>query len=202
MGRVTWKGLPRFVLDEYGVEENWEGLFRFPYRLADGGLYAMHVVAPSGRRWWEPGDGRPAIPFGLQLLEHEPAFRKYRCLAICEGESDALAMAAAPGGEGLDVIALPGASTWRPEWAVHTVGYETVYVLGDGDGPGRKLNAAIRRDVLNACIVNLADGDDARKVAQRDVAELVALLTTAEWERDLLSTTALADFEEALARAA
>jgi hypothetical protein len=94
---LSWKRLPAWVLAEYGVDQDW-GADPSPVRLPDGGFYAMHVHAPSGRRWWEPADGRPVIPFGLQLLE--PEFRQHKCLAICEGESDAMAVAAALGAEG------------------------------------------------------------------------------------------------------
>jgi len=112
------------------------GLVVVPYRTSAGELYADRVIAGSGRRWWSPGDGRPVIPFGLDRLERL-AFRRYRALAICEGESDALALSAAFKGDGVDVLGVPGAGTWKPEWAVHAVGYSAVYVAGDGDAAGR-----------------------------------------------------------------
>jgi hypothetical protein len=82
------------------------------------------------------------------------------------------------------VIGIPGANTWRPAWTKYAAGYGCVYVLGDGDEPGRNLNAAVRRDIPDACVVNLSAGEDVRRVAQRDVAELVGLLSASEWLRD------------------
>ena len=111
---TNWRGLPRFVLNEYGVTHDDDGLVRIPYRLPDGSLYAMRVVAPSGGAL---GGSRETaarlIPFGLDQLA-DPAFRQYRALAITEGESDALALSATFGVEGLDVLGAPGATTGAP----------------------------------------------------------------------------------------
>jgi hypothetical protein len=180
-----WKGLPRFVLHEYGVIADHAGLVRIPYRLADGGLYAERVIAPNGRQWWRPGDGRPVIPFGLDRLEH-PRFRKYRGLGICEGESDAFAISAAFGAKGLDVLGVPGAGTWKPEWARHADGYAAVYVLGDGDHAGRCFNQRVAQDLPDATVVWLPEGEDVRSIVQRDPAELVRLLDEADRLRSLL----------------
>lgn len=175
-----WKGLPAYVLAEAGVTRDPDGLVRIPYLLADGGLWAERVVAPDGRRWWRPGDGRPVIPFGLDRQER-PEFRGYRCLGLVEGESDALALWAALGHEGLDVLGVPGASCWKSEWAAHADGYLASYVLGDGDNAGRVLNAAVRRDLPEVIAVELPDGEDVRAIIQRDSADvLLDLIGTAE----------------------
>jgi hypothetical protein len=165
-----WKGLPGYVLNEAGVRRDRD-VVRLPYRLPDGSLYANRVVADNGRRWWEPGDGRPVIPFGLDRLEDSP-YRRYRVLAVCEGESDALAVWAALAHHGVDVLGIPGAGTWKPEWRDYIAKtderYAAVYAVGDGDDAGRHMNDAVVRDVPDACAIWLPEGDDARALVQRD----------------------------------
>ena len=154
----------------------------------------------------------PGDPFGLDRLEH-PDFRGYRSLAIVEGESDALALWAAHGHEGRDVIGGPGASTWRSAWTEHANGDVATYAFGDGDGAGRALNAAARRDLPDAIAVELPDGEDVRSIVQRDGADaLLDLIGEAERAAEIgsaiLSATSLADLyaklglEEAIDRAA
>jgi|GEM_PF-3127340 len=173
MSAITWKGLPLWVLADAGVRFE-DGLVVIPYRTAPGELYAERVIAQDGRRWWRPGDGRPVIPFGLDRLER-PAFRQYRALAICEGESDGLAFSAAFAGDGVDVLGVPGAGTWKPEWAMHTAGYAAVYVAGDGDDAGRMLDAVVYRDVPGAMLLRLPDGADLRALLQGDNGRAVVL---------------------------
>lgn len=171
---IGWKGIPTYVLEEAGVTVDYDGLVHIPYRIPDGRLYAERVVAPNGRQWWRPGDGRPLIPYGLdRLASHR--MRRYRCLAIVEGESDALALRAALGAEGLDVLGVPGARTWRTEWAEHAAGYDT-YVFGDGDIAGRHLNAAVVRDIPSAGVVDLPLGLDVRDVLQQGGASALLSL--------------------------
>jgi hypothetical protein len=184
---LTWRGLPAWLLEERGVTIDGEGLVHIPYRTLDGDLYAERVVAPSGRRWWRPGDGRPVIPFGLDRLE-VPRFRRYRGLVVAEGESDALAISAAFGAC-LDVLGIPGARVWRPEWAPHAAGYAAVYALGDGDDAGGEFTRAILRDVPGAFAIWLDDGLDARDIVQTDPRWFAALLAEAEAMREFLSTS-------------
>ena len=186
---MTWRGLPEWILAEAGVQVFSDGLVIAPYRLADGRLWADHFIAPNGRRWWEPGDGRSVIPFGLEALE-APRYRRYRLLVICEGESDSLAVRAALGAEGVDALGIPGSSTWRPSWAESGAGYSAVYVAGDGDEAGRALSDRVLADLRGVRLIRLPPGEDARSVIQRDGPEaFLGLMDEAD---------RLADFIEAL----
>src|SRR5262249_38068588 len=127
---------------------------------------ANRVVAPSGRRWWEPGDGRPLIPFGLD--RQWTSLRDCRSLVITEGESDTIALHAALATEGYDVIGVPGCGTWRPSWARYADGYSKIYVAGDGDLPGRKLDASVTRDVPGCVSLAIPTGQDVRSILQAE----------------------------------
>jgi len=202
---LGWKGLPTYVLVECGITVDSEGLVRVPYFLADGGLYAHRVVAPSGRRWWEPGDGRPVVPFGLEVL---PDFhdRAGHVLFVSEGESDRLALMAAYGSEAVDTLGIPGAAMWRAEWRTLLEGFDRVYVVPDGDEAGRELGLAVkygpswvrnqrllpaeRQELADdgfaaALVVQLPAGKDARGILQGPggVQEFETYIRTAEYDR-------------------
>jgi hypothetical protein len=162
---MSYSSLLSWLVEEAGICFEPDGLVVIPYRLPDCRLYAERVIAPNGRRWWRPGDGRQLIPFGLEKLSRE-RMRPYACLAIAEGESDALALRAAYNGTALEVIGIPGARCWRSEWATLARGYAAVYVFGDGDQAGRALNADVVRDVPGALIVDVPAGGDVRDLLE------------------------------------
>jgi hypothetical protein len=56
-------------------------------------------------------------------------------------------------------------------------------VLGDGDDAGRRFNQRVARDLPDANLVWLPEGEDARGIVQRDPAELGGLLAEADWYR-------------------
>jgi len=182
----TWRGLPAWALKEANVRTEDGSRVVLPYYLLDGRLYAERVVAIDGRRWWRPGDGRPVIPYGLAWLE-EPRFRRYRVLLLAEGESDALAAWGALAHHGVDVLGVPGAGTWKPEWRDHLDGYCAAYVAGDGDDAGRALTRRVTHDT-GAQPLELADGDDLRALIQRGGGDAVLeLMSAADRRADIRS---------------
>jgi hypothetical protein len=91
-------------------------------------------------RYWDGSKG--AVP-GSQFtacLYRPPGFkRESDTTVLCEGESDAWAMASDPKGT-WDVLALPsGAGCWKPEWAEQLTDplcRRQVYIVMDNDEPG------------------------------------------------------------------
>lgn len=162
---MRWKGLRADVLEAAGVTVDHDGLVHVPYRLRNGRLYSERVVAPTGRRWWRPGDGRPVIPFGLDQLRAGVG----RGLIWTEGESDTLAIRTHFACLGFSVLGVPGSGCWRPEWARYADGFEVVYVVPDGDGPGRWLGQKILAAIPSARVAWLMpEGMDARGLIQRE----------------------------------
>lgn len=188
---VAWKGLPRCVLAEAGVEVR-DGLVRVPYRDIEGATHNVRLFAPPGRCWWER-TGLPLRPFGLETLRRPPHDRG---LLVAEGESDALALRASFSW-GYDVLGVPGATSWHREWRSYAEPYAAVYALGDGDEAGRRLAASVRRDVPRARIVPIPADEDARSLLQREgPGALDWLLEEADrlarLERELLGEAAYA----------
>ena len=105
---------------------------------------------------------------------------------VLEGESDRLALLEAfawwerfP--RGVFGLSLPGAGSWADEWADYLRPFPVVYVIGDGDEPGRAMTWKVRRSAPWVRPVALADGDDVRAVLQRgDLGELLAAIADAD----------------------
>lgn len=166
-----WKGISYLVTEPAGLV--FEGdLVKAPYRLPDGAVWNWRVLAPNGRCWWET-PGLELIPLGLETLPPIPK-RDGWALLIGEGESDCLALREAFAGvgtgsdrRGYAILGLPGAGTWRPSFGAFTYGFESIYVVGDGDAAGRRMLDAVCRDLPNAHPIFLPEGEDARSLLQR-----------------------------------
>ena len=161
---MTWKFLPQWVLDDAGIE-TMGGTTEIPYFAESGVLHNTRVINYWGKQYWAE-TGRGLIPYGLQWLASlEDAAA--RSLFLCEGESDALALRTLRE-PGMDVLGLPGASTFRPEFLRYAGRYAHVYVCGDGDTAGYKFNCSVKEAWPSVRVVELPKGQDIRTVTQHE----------------------------------
>ena len=165
---VGYKGLSPVVLAEANVTEAHE-VVRVPYCDRDGReVYAKLVPKDTARHPWVEPRGISVIPFGLERLPH-PEFDEWFALVLAEGESDALAVrgsVAVRDDRSVRVLGLPGAGMWRSEFGPAFRRFPVVYVVGDGDAPGRRMMDAVLADVPWARPVRMPDGEDARSIIQ------------------------------------
>lgn len=189
----SWNGIDPVMLEEAGVVVHGDGRVTIPYRLPDRTVHRWRLIAANGRRTWSRGN--ELIPFGLEALPASEVAHS-AVVFIAEGESDALALrqhaAAIEYADGRVVdayaVGLPGAAVWRPGWAEYLTPFPLAYLVGDGDGAGRAMNARVRGDLPHARTLELADGDDARAIVQRPSGrdELAALIDRADRDARLL----------------
>jgi hypothetical protein len=129
----------------------------FPIRDTDGNLINILRYKPGER---QKAERKMLASRGRQRdLFPQPELYKTDPLWLVEGEPDAVT------GIGLDLsaVAVPGASTWRPEWG-ERMKDRTVYVCFDCDQPGRQ--HAARVALALACVaheVRVVDLDPARE---------------------------------------
>lgn len=168
-----FKDLPDRLIDRRGITRDGDSVIRIPFLTATGELYNVHCLdEETGRRWWlEPG--RPVIPYLLDELP-SPDQRVGLALGIFEGESDALAFQAVCVFYSYRCLAVPGASTWRPEWARYAENFDVVYVFGDGDEAGEALAEKVLADVPTGRRVMLPAGQDVRSTLQGDPGPMYA----------------------------
>jgi hypothetical protein len=179
---LDWKGLDSIVLAEAGVTRGADGTVRVPYRDVTGAERNAKLFG-HGRSWWEQR-GLGASLFGLERVA-DPARRELRRLWICEGESDALSLRehyAEWRRLPVDIVGLPGAATWRPEWAVYARGYSSAACFPDGDQAGDLMADKITASVPWTIRVRLPEGRDVRSILQAEGPDaLDECITRGEW---------------------
>lgn len=89
-------------------------------------------------------------------------------IAICEGEMDTII---SHGMCGIPTIGLAGANAWKPWYVRAFADYHKVFVLTDGDQPGRDLGKKIAQQIDVAVVVSMPDGMDVNDVFIRDGVE-------------------------------
>ncbi len=112
-----------------------------------------------------------AVKGSRRDLWPDPATVKGDVVYVVEGEPDAVTAAQL----GLPAVAIPGAGSWRPEWAARIAhGRERVVIVADGDQPGRTAArtwaAAIAEHCADVRVIDLAPG----RTDGHDLSDFVA----------------------------
>lgn len=159
----------RFRLGYVAEPEIGHDMFRgrlsVPYwrRTASGvwsvrGIKFRRLQDNSGGAKYLPTPGfKPALFNTQDLILNEDE------ICICEGELDAVAASSS----GLPAVAAPGATTWQPKWNPIFAGYETIFVLADGDQPGLDFGGAVAEQLPNVKVVPMLDGEDVNSMIQK-----------------------------------
>src|SRR5690606_14322833 len=72
-------------------------------------------------------------------------------ISICEGEMDALVLNML----GIPAVGIPGATFWENRWRRILEGFSRIWVWGDPDEAGAKLNDKVTRAFYQARVVPL-----------------------------------------------
>jgi len=115
-----------------------------------------HEHVGHGKYMTQAGD-RPRLYNTLALLRQEPT------IAITEGELDAISAQVA----GVPAVGVPGAEAWQPHFREPFLGYETVFVLADGDEPGLRFANTVAKTLPNAMVIPCPDGEDVNSLVHK-----------------------------------
>jgi hypothetical protein len=143
------KRLPADFLASVGVSEcSYLGAHavRMEYRDESGAVRAARFrlaleKAEDGDHRFVWRKGNKAMPYGLWRLE---AARKGGSVALVEGESDCQTLWF----HRLPALGIPGAKTWREDWAHYLDGFSPIYVVDEGDSGGRSVHAWLSRSAI------------------------------------------------------
>ena len=181
------KGLPADVLKDFGVRNGVDGFDRRPcvdilYIDEQGEVTATRKrlrLQAEPRFKWRPGS--KATLYGRSRLDHA---RKAGQVLVLEGESDTWTAWNA----GLPAVSVPGAGTWREEWARKLSGIANVYLWREPDSGGDTLIGKAISDLPDASIIEapagIKDLSDLWVACGYDVAafrERVTELVKAAW---------------------
>jgi len=98
---------------------------------------------------------------------HSQVLRSAQQVVLCEGELDVIAVQAYCG---VPAVAYPGTETWNrnkddndtTHWPLCFEGIPRVWVIADGDGPGRNAAQRVADSIgWSAKVVDLGNGHDA-----------------------------------------
>ncbi|MCI0342887.1 MAG: MarR family transcriptional regulator [Planctomycetales bacterium] len=139
------KRLPLDFLREIGLSDlslRGRPAVRIPYRSQDGGEAAVRFrIALDAKDKFRWRKGSKPILYGLWRLDD---VRKAGAVTLVEGESDSQTLWL----HGFPALGLPGATTWREEWAPLLDGIATIYVLVEPDTGGEAVLAWVARSKI------------------------------------------------------
>lgn len=174
MGESVRKDVDRFRLgfvgDPLPGHEMYRGMLAIPYlrRSSDG---SWTVVSMRFRQIGEPKPGlgkyltvagdRPRLFNTLALIDNDDV------IAITEGEIDAISATIS----GIPAVGVAGVETWKDHFTEPFLGYETVFVLADGDDPGMKFAHNLAKKLPNVKIIPMGPGEDVNSEFIKDGLE-------------------------------
>ena len=105
--------------------------------------------------------------YGTRLYNVLALAKDSPTIAITEGEIDAMSVQSRLE---LPTVAYPGATQWQgnTHWPLIFEGYSTVYVIADGDKPGRDAAKEVAGSMRNAEVVHCPDGEDANSLLRTE----------------------------------
>lgn len=153
-GHEMYRGMLALPYLRKSYEFDW-GVASIRFRCIEGHEHHGH-----GKYMTVAGD-RPRLYNTLSL------WKGAETVAITEGELDAIAA------EFCDIraVGVPGATSWQRYFREPFLGYQTVYILADGDEAGMQFANTVASDLPNARIVPMPKGSDVNDFVLREGRE-------------------------------
>lgn len=151
------------VVDPDPDHEMFAGWVSIPYLGLNGEVLKIRFRKRPGsqdkNKYMDVSHSFPRL-YGVADVASDADF-----ICITEGEFDKLILNQC----GLPAVALPGGTAWKPHYRKVLAGFDEIFVFGDPDPTGKKLNQAVRQSLrqakpikLNADVTDeyLANGPD------------------------------------------
>lgn len=140
----------------------YRGRLSIPYqrRTLSGGYKTLGIKFRRVAAFSGPGKdktkylGTPG--FKPHLYNTLDAILNEDWICVCEGELDAITASI----NGVPALAAPGATSWQDKWNPIFLGYETVFVLADGDSAGLEFGGKVADQLPNAKVIPMLEGED------------------------------------------
>lgn len=97
----------------------------------------------------------------LTMFNTQAVFNARDYICVTEGEFDCIMMSTKTVHP---TVGLPGASSWKPIYSRILDDFDVVIVLADGDKAGMEMGKKILRELSNANIIPMPDGEDVNSV--------------------------------------
>ncbi|GAA2687772.1 toprim domain-containing protein [Nonomuraea recticatena] len=148
---LSWDSVTYFRLGVVGDplpgHEAYKGMLAIPYIAPNGDTLSIRFrnLRDNGPKYLTlPGD-KPR-PYNTAAIE-----RYTSAMWITEGEIDSITLHEV----GVPAIGIPGANTWRNDWALIFKPYQEVLIPVDGDDAGHKFGRGIAEQLENARVIDM-----------------------------------------------
>lgn len=139
------KKLPLSLLGELGLYEitlNGKRAVAIPYQDASGTTAAVRFrLSLDGEVKFKWRSGSKTMPYGLRRL---PQAREQGFVILVEGESNCHTLWA----HGYPAVGIPGANTWKDQWADELAGIERIFCVLDPDRGGEAVRQSLAASSL------------------------------------------------------
>ena len=144
------------VVDPLPGHEPFTGRLAIPY-VTPSGVIDIRFRAMNGEDPKYMGmAGAKTSMFNTQAVF---AATKYIC--VTEGEFDCVALSVKTGHP---TVGIPGANNWKPHYSRILDDFDIVVILTDGDTAGTEFGKKITRELPNANVIPMPEGDDVNSV--------------------------------------
>lgn len=172
------RGLDEETLDEFWIgtvlepaddsHEIFLGRACIPYRTPTG-VVNLKFRCMEDHRCKDYGHEKyySLSGYGTRLYNVLALSQDSSSIAITEGEIDAMSVQSILG---MPAVGYPGATQWsgNPHWPLIFEGYSNVWVIADGDKPGRDAAKEVAGTMRNAQVVRCPDGEDANSLLRTE----------------------------------
>lgn len=138
----------------------YKGMLAIPYlrRADDGGWSVVSIRFRCIENHDHKGHGKYQTPAGdtARLFNTLALLRPLEKMLVTEGEIDAITAQV----YGFDAVAVPGSSNWKAHYREPLLGYETVFILADGDDAGRKFADTVKGALPNGKVIPCPPNQD------------------------------------------
>ena len=95
------------------------------------------------------------------MFNTQAIFSATKYICVTEGEFDCIMMSVKTTHP---TVGVPGASSWKPHYSRILDDFDFVIVLADGDNAGAEMGKKISRELSNANVIPMPDGEDVNSV--------------------------------------
>ena len=144
------------VVDPLPGHEQYINRLAIPY-ITPGGVVDIRFRAMHGE---EPKYmGMPGAQTTMYNTQACFAARNYIC--VTEGELDCVIMGTKTNHPS---VGIPGANNWKPHYSKILDDFDMVIILTDGDSAGAEFGKKITRELPNANVIPMPEGEDVNSV--------------------------------------
>lgn len=145
-------------------DEQYTGRLAIPYLTPTGTVDIRYrAVHPDDSPKYMSRSGAQQHIYNVLAFQQDSDL-----IAICEGELDTIITHSMVG---IPAVGMPGAQAWKNWYARAFADYRRVFVLCDGDQPGRDMGKKIMQAIDVAVTVVMPDGMDVNEVYLQEGAD-------------------------------